>query len=307
MKVFLLGGTGAIGRPTLTALIDAGHEVTAVARSTDKAVAVEAEGAVAVEVSIFDRNELAEAMAGHDAVVNLATAMPPTWQFARLGAWRPTERIRREGSAAVVDAAVSAGVRRLLQESVVMLYQDQSSAWIDETSPVDHYPTAVGNHAAEASVRRFTAAGHVGIVLRFGLFYGPGARHSEQFLAFARRHVTPIIGNPDGYLSSIHVEDGGRAVAAALDAPTGIYNVVDDEPLTKRAYADALADAAHRASWIRGPGRVADLFGHRLTSLARSVRVSNRHLRDTVAWRPEYPDAAVGWHATAHSLGLNRG
>ena len=102
-----------------------------------------------------------------------------------------------------------------------MLYRDQGSAWIDEGSPVDHYPTAVGNHAAEASARRFTAAGRVGVVLRFGLFYGPGARHSEQFLALARRGVTPLIGHPDGYLSSIHVEDGGRAVAAALDAPAG--------------------------------------------------------------------------------------
>ncbi len=88
-----------------------------------------------------------------------------------------------------------------------MLYRDHEAEWIDEHAPVDHYPATVGNHAAEASTRRFAAAGGTGTVLRFGLFYGPGARHSEQMLALARRHVALVLGPPDSYVSSIHLAE----------------------------------------------------------------------------------------------------
>lgn len=76
-------------------------------------------------------------------------------------------------------------------------------------------------------------------------------------------------------MSSTHVADASAAVAAALRAPAGRFNMVDDEPLTKREYAEALARAAGRAMWLRGPGQAGLLVGDRLTSLTRSLRVSN--------------------------------
>ena len=81
-----------------------------------------------------------------------------------------------------------------------------------------------------------------------------------------------------------------------------LFNVVDDEPLTKRDYANALAAAVGKAMWVRGPGRAALLFGDRLTSLTRSLRVSNGRLRDTTGWAPGYPSAREGWMATADAL-----
>ncbi|MGH9211646.1 MAG: NAD-dependent epimerase/dehydratase family protein [Acidimicrobiales bacterium] len=299
MKVFLLGGTGAIGGHALPALLAAGHEVSALVRTPYKAAAVTAKGADPVTVSMFDRAALAESFRGHDAVVNLATSMPSTATFVFRRAWRPTERIRIEGSATVVDAALAAGVPRLVQESVTMVYPDRGDEWIDEDVELDPYPNARGNLAAEASATRFSEAGHSGVVLRLGLFYRPAARHSEQFLAMARHHVVPLVGHPESYLSSIHVADGGAAVAAALQVPSGMYNVVDDEPLTKREYAQALAIAAGKRSWVRAPGRLALLLGDRMTSLTRSMRVSNRHFRDASGWLPRYPSAREGWLATA--------
>ena len=236
MQVFVTGGTGAIGRPAVAALVGAGHSVSALARTPDRAAALEAQGARPVAVSLFDREGLALAFAGHDAVVNLATAIPPTSQFMRQSAWADNQRIRTEGSAAVVDAALAAGVDTLVQESVVMVYPDRGAEWIDEDVPPDRYPMAEGNLAAEANARRFTGAGGRGMVLRFGWFHGPGAAHSEELLALARRHVATMLGPADGFVSSIHVADGGAAVAAALAAPAGTWNVVDDEPLTKRAF-----------------------------------------------------------------------
>ena len=252
---------------------------------------------------MFDRRALTEAFRGHDAVVNLATSMPTAATFIFRRAWRPTERVRVEGSAAVVDAALAAGVPRLVQESVSMVYPDCGDRWIDEDVAPEPYPNATGNLAAEASAARFGSAGGAAVTLRLGLFYGVGARHSEEFLAMARRHVVPLMGRPESYLSSIHVADGGAAVVAALGVPAGVYNVVDDQPLTKREFADALARAAGTKPWIRGPGRLALLFGHRTASLTRSMRVSNRRFREASHWRPKYPSAREGWTAMANELG----
>jgi nucleoside-diphosphate-sugar epimerase len=297
--VFVLGGTGAIGGHALPALVAAGHEVSALVRTPEKAAVVAAQGAEPVVVSMFDAAALSASFRGHDAVVNLATSMPSMATFVFRRAWRPTERVRIEGSAAVVDAALAAGVPRVVQESVSMVYPDLGDEWIDEDVEPDRYPNARANLAAEASATRFSEAGGSGIVLRLGLFYGPGARHSEQFLAMARHHVVPLIGRPESYLSSIHVVDGGTAVAAALHVPAGTYNVVDDEPLTSREYAQALALAAGKRPWARGPGRLAFLLGDRMASLTRSMRVSNQRFREASGWQPRYPSAREGWIATA--------
>src|SRR5262249_7936723 len=102
--------------------------------------------------------------------------------------------------------------------------------------------------------------------------------------------------------SSIHVADAGVAVVAALAVPTGTYNIVDNEPLTKRAYADALSAAAGKAPWLRAPGRAALLFGNRATSLTRSLRISNARVLEASGWTPKYPSAREGWIATAQAL-----
>lgn len=306
MRVFVTGGTGAIGGHAVPALRRAGHTVTALARTPDKASVLGGQGATPVSVSLFDSSALAAAFAGHDAVINLATAMPSTLGFVIRRAWRATEHVRTEGSAAVVEAAQAANVERLVQESVAMLYRDQGARWIDEDAPVDHYPAATGNHAAEAGAHRFAAAGGTAVVLRFGLFYGRGAGHSEQMLALARRHVAPVIGPPESYLSSIHVADAAEAVVAALHAPAGPFNIVDDEPLTKRDYSHALAQASGTRALARGPGRACLLFGDRLTSLNRSLRVSNGRFRGATGWAPRYRSAREGWIATAAELGPNK-
>jgi hypothetical protein len=86
-----------------------------------------------------------------------------------------------------------------------------------------------------------------------------------------------------GYLSSIHMADAASAVVAAIEVPAGVYNVADDQPLTRREYADALAVAAGATPWVQGPGRLARIFGERLTSLTRSVRPA------IIASRPPAP------------------
>jgi nucleoside-diphosphate-sugar epimerase len=235
MKVFVIGATGAIGGHAVPALVRAAHIVTALARTPEKAAQLSQQGASPMTVSIFDRTALTEAFKGHDAVVNLATAIPPTAKFLQAKAWTENDRVRKQGSATIIDAAIAVGIERVVQESVSMIYPDRADEWIDEHCPPDTFPMAQANLAAEANANRFSTAGGAGVVLRFGWFYGPGARHSEEFFALARRHIVIMMGPPNSYVSSIHMADAGAAVVAALAIPAGAYNVVDDEPLTKRS------------------------------------------------------------------------
>lgn len=303
MRVFVTGGTGAIGQYAVSALIAAGHDVAALARSESSAAGLAGIGVEPVMVSLFDHDALRTAFVGCDAVVNLATALPSSKNFHRPGAWKENNKIRTEGSAAVVDAALGAGVPTLIQESVVMLYKDGGAQWLDEAWPVDNFPMAHSNLAAEASANRFTESGGKGIVMRFGWFYGPGAAHSEEFFQLAKRFgVCVMMGAAEGYVSSIHVSDGGNAVAAALNVPAGTYNIVDNNPLTKKEYANAIAAGANRKRYLRAPGLLAKIMRENTTSLTRSLRVKNDKFKAASGWSPDFPSAREGWN----EMGLHR-
>ena len=300
MKVFLTGATGAIGRLTVPALVAAGHEVTGVARTAGKRAAVEAAGATAVTVDLFDGAAVRDAVAaaGPEAVVNLATKIPSTGRAMLPGAWATNDRLRREASAHLADAALAAGASRYVQESIVFSYPDSGDAWIDAaTTETDPRSLMASSRDAEAQAARFTASGGTGVALRFGMFYGRGSSHTELFLRAARWGIGYSAGDPDGYLSSIQLDDAAAAVVAALGAPAGTYDVVDDEPLRRRDYAAALAATAGHTRVVRLPGQAIRLGGAQTQALVRSQRVSNRRFREATGWAPRYPSARDGYAA----------
>jgi len=297
MKVFVTGATGAIGRFAVPDLVAAGHQVIGLARSDEKAAQLEQQGAAAARVSMFDEAALKDAFAGCDAVCNLATSIPPVTKAASMKNWAENERIRREGSAVVVNAALAAGVGRVVQESITFTYPDRGTEWIDESVAIAPPPLGEAIPVAEGNNARFTSEGGIGVVLRFGLFYGPGSDHTLQFLRAAKRHIAPVAGPGSNYQSSIHLHDAGTAVVAALGVPAGVYNVTDDEPLTKKAYAKALGAAVCKRPWITLPGRLVKISGKQAEIMSRSQRVSNAAFKAATDWRPQYPSARDGWKA----------
>src|SRR5262249_47603336 len=198
---------------------------------------------------LFDAGAVRQAVAGHDVIVNLATHIPKSpaqMMFRR--AWRENDRLRRVASATLVDAAIDANVPRLVQESFAPAYPDRGDRWIDETTPLSpvSYNLTLGD--AEASAHRFTRSGRVGVVLRFGAFYGPDAFQTLEMLRWARRGWASLPGDPGAYFSSVTHDDAATATGAAIALPAGIYNVVDDEPVSHRAFFDSMADALGVAS-----------------------------------------------------------
>ena len=294
MRIFVTGATGVIGRRAVPLLIHDGHAVTAVGRSAEKRSALEQLGASPVDLDLFDRGALERAIAGHDAVVNLATHMPSsTFRMMFRSQWRENDRVRREGSRAIVEAALAAGVPRIIQESFGLIYPDSGAEWVDERTPVSPAPYNVSTVDAERSTERFTASGGVGVVLRFAALYGPDD-FALEMLGFVRKGWSPL-PRPEAYYSSVTQDDAATAVVAALGVPAGIYNVVDDEPLTRRDFVDAMASAIGAKPPRFGPAWTAHLMGAVGELMSRSERISNAKLRAASGWAPRWTSARMGW------------
>jgi len=299
MKIFVTGASGTLGSRAVDRLLRAGHDVTALVRSDGARARLERAGARAVQGSLFDPEALRTALAGHDAVVNLATHIPSAADAIKPGAWREDDRIRTEGSRMLAGAALAAGVGRLVQEAVSFVYPDSGDSWITEqTQPAPNPKSQAATMAATATVTRFAALGGVGVVLRFGLLYGPD-RNSREMLARARAGKPVVLGKPAGWLSPVHPEDAARAVAAALACDSGTYNVCET-PVLRSDWAAAIGRAA-RAEATAGttakfyPPLLQRLAGARAEPLTRSHRVSNAAFSQATGWHPHYDSLRGGW------------
>lgn len=287
-----------LGRRTVPLLVQSGHDVTGVGRSADKRAMLERLGARAIEVDLFAGDAVRRAVQGADAICNLATAVPPGFRVLLPWAWRAMDRVRRQASANLVDAALATEtVGRFIQESFAPIYVDGGDGWIDETSPVRPADYARSALDAESQAERVTQAGRAGVVLRFGMFYGRDDATTQQVLDSVRRGWFPLFGRPDGYVTCVSHDDAASAVVAALGVPAGTYNVVESEPMRRRELANGIA----RLLQVRPPrflpawaGRLAGSVGD---AVSRSLRISNRKLRDASGWAPRYPKALDGFAA----------
>ena len=292
-----------IGRRLTPRLVAAGHQVSAVSRSPERSAMLERLGAQPIMVDVFDADSIARAMPGHEALINLATHIPHTIARTLLpGAWRENDRIRRISSGLLVDAALANGVQRFIQESFAPAYPAQGDAWITEKSalrPVRYNRTLLD---AEGAAERFARRGGAGVVMRFAGFYGPDSTHVGDMLRSIRLGMLPLPGEPEAFCSFVSHDDAASAVAAALGLPSGAYNVVDDEPVTRRVFGGTLAALLG----VKPPGPlprwVSRLLGSLGELLSRSQRISNRKLRESSGWRPRYPSIREGFRVTLEEL-----
>jgi nucleoside-diphosphate-sugar epimerase len=234
---------------------------------------------------VFDEASLRRAFEGADAVVNLLTHVPPPERIADPSAWEENDRLRTDASAAIARAAQAAGVQRLLQESIAFVYADGGDTWLEEDAPVAGGGVVSAPLIAERNAQELFDGDTV--VLRFGLLIGPDSRSSLAALEAARGGESIAPGAPGAYRPTIWLGDAAAAVAAALQAPAGTYNVADTEPSTN-AQIDAALAAAVGVDALR-PRTPQD------GPLARSQRVSNRRLREATGWAPRVRAGIEGW------------
>jgi nucleoside-diphosphate-sugar epimerase len=187
MKIFFAGATGVLGRRVVPQLIEAGYEVTAVGRSETTRSQLRRAGATPIELDLFDAEAVRRAVAGHQAVINLATSIPPLTRTFLPGSWRMTSRIRTYASANLVEAALAGGARRYIQESFAPIYPDCGDQWIDESTPPHPASYNRATLDAEAATRRFTTHGGTGVALRFAYLYGPDSPATVATIRYAQR------------------------------------------------------------------------------------------------------------------------
>jgi nucleoside-diphosphate-sugar epimerase len=237
MRVFVAGASGAIGRPLIDELVRRGHTVTGMTRSEAGARSLVALGATAVQVSAFDGPAVEQALRRSQAevVIDQLTALPK--HPAELAAAAAGDRkLRLEGGGNLHRAAQASGVRRYIQQASGFFLKagtglaDESAGLAIDASPG---VAASARTYAELEARVLNSGEMEGIALRYGFFYGPNTWYCPEGAAAdqVRRQEIPIVGQGEGVWSFVHIEDAALATVAALTAPPGIYNVVDDDPL----------------------------------------------------------------------------
>lgn len=306
-QIFLTGATGAMGLEATKSLVAAGHRVVGTTRSDAGARTLTDLGATSVQLNLLDGPALRRAMGGSDVVAHFATSIPGGFRATRRRAWRPNDQLRGDGTAAVIAAAEATGIRRVIFESISLAYPDRGNDWIDESEPLQPVsPVMTSALEAEQQLSEFQNRGGEAVCLRFGRLYGAG-RASAELISALRTRSMPIVGAGGNLVSSIHVADVGRAVTAALRVGPGVYNVVDDEPLTQ---ADLLREAAAHLN-APEPRRIPlligqFLLGHVARVLTVSHRVSNRKFRQSSGWSPYLVSARHGWRSIVADVNAGR-
>lgn len=309
MRVLLAGATGAIGRPLVQMLLEAGHEVTGTTRSPGRAEELRRAGATPVLVDALDRDAFAAAVraARPEAVVDQLTAIPARIDprhYAR--DFELTDRLRTEATATLVDAAGEAGARRVVSQSVAFFYAPGPPG----TVHTEQSPTGEPSEAPAAAKRTLAAMiEHErrvldvgGLVLRYGFFYGAGTAIGEggSTVEAVRARKMPVVGDGAGVWSFVHIDDAARATVAALErgAP-GVYNVVDDEPARMGDWIPELARSLGAPPPRRVPTFLARLFAGAVgvALMTRGQGASNSLAAAELGWRPQIESWREGFRS----------
>ena len=286
LSVAVLGATGVYGRHLVPRLVARGHRVRALVRRPEAAAVAAACGAELHVSDIFDGESLRAGLAGCDVGINLATALSSPG--GRTGDFATNDRVRREGTPIWVRACQDAGVSRIIQQSIAMVNAGAGHAWADEdtVSPPGEDSVAaraiVAARAMEDTVRQ---SGLDWLILRGGLFYGPGTGFDDDWFARARAGTLRLPAEGNDYVSLVHIADMAEATVAAIARwpSRRALIVADDHPAQWREIFGYVAATA---------GGAAPQPGGRLG--LPSFRVRNQRAREALSWLPLYADYRAG-------------
>jgi len=269
MKVFVAGGSGAVGARLVPMLVREGHLVVALCRRAESAAAIAAAGATPVVADALDSKALRAALieARPDAVVHQLTALAAMpGNLKRFDQeFATTNRLRTQALDTMIDAAREAGARRFIAQSFCGWPQARTGSLVKtEADALAPHPAAPFTESM-AAIRHLEsvvpqARGMVGIVLRYGALYGPGTGFAADghLAQLVRKRALPVVGRGTGIWSFTHVDDAaGAAVRALTHGDVGIYNIVDDDPAPVHVWLPALANALGAKPPLRIPAWVA--------------------------------------------------
>jgi nucleoside-diphosphate-sugar epimerase len=254
MRVFIAGATGAIGLPLARALCTIGHQVIGMTRAGSGADRLRELGAEASTADAFDSKAVLNAMeaAAPDVVIDELTWLPAN--PADLIKSLPNDtRLRREGGANLLSAAQTVGVGRYIIQSRGFYLDAAEGQLADETAKLRYdAPGEIGRSAratGEYEEQLLATSALDGVVLRYGFLYGPGTWYRPGGAAAeqVRKGELAIIGEGNAVWSFVHIDDAVAATVVSLTGQPGVYNVVDDVPLSVSEWLPAFA------RWVDAP------------------------------------------------------
>lgn len=300
MKIFLVGGTGVIGKRLVPILISLGHQVSVLCRSESNIQQVLKMGGIPLMGDIFNREEMIEISRGFDMFLHMATAIPVK-SPATYEDWIPTMRLRTEGVSNLIDASIVNKGKFYLQQSTVFHFGNRNGDWVNEQThisapvhgvfPVDSKMQEVADNNIEMEQLVNTAISNrdlPGSILRFGWFY---SNDSSNVKAFFNGNFSTINGG-NAFISLIHVDDAVQGIIAAInhfnECVGKTIHVVDDEPVQWKKLLDFgsnLSGKKYRNIEIIDPPVSS---GAGLNFLVNSVRVSNGLAKQVLHWEPKF-------------------
>lgn len=253
MKVFIAGATGAIGGPLVRVLCALGHEVTGMTRSGPGVDRLREVGAAASRADAFDSRAVRQAIesASPDVVIDQLTSLPAN-PAKLIQSLAQNTRLVREGGANLLAAAQALGVKRYVMQSRGFFLDAPPGRLADESAKQRYQaPGVIGDEARAMGEYedKVLAAGVEGVVLRYGIFYGPGTwyRPDGAIADQLKRRESVIIGEGRAVWSFVHIDDAVAATVAALTSAPGVYNIVDDDPRSVANWLPAFA------RWVDAP------------------------------------------------------
>ncbi|MBC9730282.1 NAD(P)-dependent oxidoreductase [Streptomyces sp. TRM68367] len=308
MRVFVAGGSGALGRRLVPQLVARGHQVTATTTSAAKLRLLEELGAHGVVMDGLDAVSVGEAVAQArpDAIVHqmtgLGTGKPDMRHPDRF--FTPTNRLRIEGTDHLLAAAEATGVPHVVVQSFAQSY-GPGTGLLTEEDPIDPGSAAVVRRLSEGVMHIQDVVPKAGgTVLRYGGFYGPGA--SDDVVEMVRKRKFPLVGEGNGWNSWVHLDDAASATVLVVEQRArGVFNIVDDEPAQVRDWLPYLAACAGAKRPMRVPKWLARLLaGEFAVSMMTEGRgFSNAKAKRELGWELRYPSWRDGFK---EELGVNR-
>jgi nucleoside-diphosphate-sugar epimerase len=280
VRILLAGSTGVVGRRLVPLLVAGGHHVTALTRRPANAPALRAAGAHPAVVDVHDAGALAATV--RDAAPEVVMHQLTDLAAADLAA---NAELRVTGTRHLVDAALAAGARRIVAQSIAWAYAGGDGPAGEDTpldldAPEPRATSVRGVAGLEAAVREAPEW----VVLRYGMFYGRDTWFAPDGLRAADVRAGRLTADDD-VTSFLHVDDAAPAAVAALDWPSGAVNICDDEPAAARDWVPVFcssvgappppASDAPRRAWARG--------------------ADNRRAREQLRWTPKYPSWRSGF------------
>jgi nucleoside-diphosphate-sugar epimerase len=284
MRVFITGATGFIGSALVKDLIAAGHQVTGVYRSEEKAPALAAAGAEVYRGSIDDPDSLKDGAARSDGVIHLAF----NHDFSKLAANCETDRRVVE----TLGSVLAGSHRPLIVTSGTAIAKVAPGEPATEDAPAitaNEFPRAASEEAAAAAAAEGVSAS----VVRLPQVHDPERQGLiSPWIAIAReKEFIAYIGEGRNRWPAAHISDVARLYRLAIEKSErgAIYNAVAEEGVPAREIAETIGRRLKLPVKSISAKEAGGYFGWLAHLAARDMPASSELTQKKLGWRPTGP------------------